>query len=73
MREAGLSVDDVRVSDISAIIDDERPDPEAAIFRVTFEWAPPHEVALQILQRARELEADNPVPARIVWTGEELE
>jgi hypothetical protein len=64
MREAGLSVDDVRVREIYAFVDDERPGPQNdAIFRVTFEWIPSQDVAMRILERARELEADNPVQA----------
>ena len=73
MREAGLSVEDVRVRRIEAMIDDERPHPEDSIFRVTFEWTPPHEVAMRILQRARELELDHPVPPRLEWTGDALD
>lgn len=38
LREAGLSVDDVQVRDVHAIIDDERPDQQNAVFRVSFEW-----------------------------------
>lgn len=61
MREAGLSVEDVKVRDIYARIDDERPDPQEGVFRVTFEWRAPHEVCLRILQRARDLEAETPL------------
>jgi hypothetical protein len=62
MREADLSVDDVHVRDIYVFVDDERPGPQKdAIFRVTFEWVPPHDAAMRILERARELEGDNPV------------
>jgi hypothetical protein len=63
MREAGLSIEDVRVRGVSAYIDDDRPGPYDATFQVTFEWVAPHDVALQILGRARELEAEHPVRA----------
>ena len=62
MREAGLSVDEVKVQEVSAFVDDERPGPNDATFRVTFEWMAPHQVAMQILQRARALEAEHPLP-----------
>ena len=64
MREAGLSVDDVQVRDVHAIIDDDRPDQQNAVFRVSFEWTPSHTVALRVLQRARELERETPPPIR---------
>src|SRR4051794_39997693 len=61
MREAGLSIDDVKVRNVYAVVDDERPSGEDASFSVTFEWTAPHDVALQILQRARTLEGQHPV------------
>jgi hypothetical protein len=73
MREAGLSVDEVQVREIYVLIDDERPDPEDGVFRVTFEWTPSHDVAMRILQRARAMEADHPVPPVVEhsWTDDE--
>jgi hypothetical protein len=61
MRESGLSVDEVQVRDVYAMVDDERPTVDAAVFRVTFEWRPSHETAIKVLQRARELEMDHPL------------
>jgi hypothetical protein len=73
MREAGLSVEDVQVRDVYAIIDDERPDQENAVFRVSFEWTPTHAVALRVLERARELENENPLRAPSATFGEEID
>jgi hypothetical protein len=71
MREAGLSVEDVHVREVYAFVDDQRPDQEDAVFRVTFEWGAPHAVALQILQRARALEDDAPAAPPSGPSGED--